>query len=257
MKSELMTVGQLAKRTGLRPSALRFYEEQALLAPTAHSEGGYRLYDAAAEKTLRFILRAQRLGFALADIRGLLAVRASGGGDEALVQLAEARYIALERQLTPLLIARHELAHLLQNLHSDATATQDTRLAQLLNRICGDPLRQPAETTLDRLLALTGCELTSEEGQAALAQLYGVHAHLWLEGEAYHILVVSDDPAVGTALERLAQLEADCAAHGATNARELRHTDEGYLLIARGDDAFLYARLFLALEDDIRPPGTP
>ncbi len=246
----MITVGQLAKRTGLRPSALRFYEEQGLLTPTAHSDGGYRLYDATAEEALRFILRAQRLGFALADIRRLLAARQSPGGDETLAQIAEARYVALERQLTPLLIARHELAHLLQDLHSGTVPSEEARLAQLLDHICGDPLRQPAETTLGRLLELTGCELTSEEGQAALARLRGAHAHLWLEGEAYHILVVSDDPAVGGALERLAQLEADCTAHGATNARELRRTDEGYLLIARGDDAFLYARLFMALEDE-------
>lgn len=257
MTPKLMTVGQLAKRTGLRPSALRFYEEQGLLPPTAHSEGGYRLYDAAAEERLRFLLRAQRLGFSLADIRTLLAARRAGGGDEALAQLAEARYVALERQLTPLLIARHELAHLLQDLHGGATPAQDTQLAQLLDRICGDPLHQPAETTLGRLLALTGCELTSEEGQAALAQLRGVHAHLWLEGEAYHILVVSDDLEVGTALERLAQLEAGCTAHGETNAREVRRTDEGYLLVARGDDAFLYARLFMALEDESGTPGGP
>lgn len=247
MAFELLTVGQLAKRNGLRPSAIRFYEEQGLLPPTAHSEGGYRLYDAAAEETLRFILRAQRLGFALADIGALLAARASADGDEALAQRAEARYITLERQLTPLLVARHELAHLLQDLHGGAPH-HDSRLGQLLDRICADPLHAPAETTLERLLALTGCELTTAEGRAVLERLRGVHAHLWIEGAAYHILVVSDDPAVGRALEALARLEAGCAAHGASNAREVRHTEEGYLLVARGDDAFLYARLLLSLE---------
>lgn len=251
----LITVGQLARRAGLRPSALRFYEEQGLLPPTAHSEAGYRLYDAAAEESLRFILRAQRLGFALADIRGLLVARQSGGGDAALVQLAEGRYVTLERQLTPLLVARHELAHLLQDLQGGAAPSADSRLAQLLDQICADPLHQPAETTLDRLLSLTSCELSSAEGQAVLALLRGVHAHLWIEGEAYHILVVSDDPAVGGALERLAQLEAGCAAHGARNARTLRRTDEGYLLVAHGDDAFLYARLFIALEDSPAIPA--
>lgn len=248
--SSLITVGQLAKRVGLRPSALRFYEEQGLLAPNAHSEGGYRLYDPTAEETLRFILRTQRLGFALADIRMLLTARQSDGGDEALAQIAEARYVALERQITPLLIARHELAHLIQDLHSGEVALEHTRITQLLDHICGDPLHQPAETTLERLLALTDCELTSAEGQEVLERLRGTHAHLWLEGEAYHILVVSDNPMVGGALERLAQLEANCAAHGATNIREMRRTDEGYLLIARGNAAFLYARLFMALEDE-------
>lgn len=251
--SSLLTVGRLAKRVGLRPSALRFYEEQGLLPPTAHSEGGYRLYDATAEENLRFIVRAQRLGFALADIRALLAARSAGHGDELLAQLAETRYIALERQLTPLLIARHELAHLLQDLRGNAAPGYDTHLRQLLDRICADPLRQPAETTLEQLLTLTGCGLTTAEGRAVLGHLRGVHAHLWLEGEAYHILIVSDDPAVAVALERLAQLEAGCAAHGATNDRELRRTDEGYLLVARGEAAFLYARLFLALEDEPAP----
>lgn len=247
--SDLMTVGQLAKRFGLRASALRFYEEQGLLPPTSYSESGYRLYDAAADERLRFILRAQRLGFSLADIRELLANRHTADGDAALVQIAEARYVALERQLTPLLVARHELAYLLQHLRDEAAPGAASRLAGLLDRVCGDPLSQPAETTLERLLALTGCELTSAEGRAALVQLRGVHAHLWMEGDAYHVLLVSTDPAVGTALERLAQLEADCNAHGSRNQREIRRSDEGYVLIAQGDDAFLYARLFLALED--------
>lgn len=252
--TSLLTVGQLAKRVGLRPSALRYYEEQRLLPPTAHSEGGYRLYDAAAEESLRFILRAQRLGFSLADIRELLVARQSGGGGDALAELAETRYVALERQLTPLLIARHELGHLLQDLQGNAASTRDTQLTRLLDRICADPLRQPAETTLERLLSLTGCGLTTAEGRAVLVQLRGIHAHLWLEGEAYHILVVSDDPAVGAAVECLASLEADCAAHGASNERELRRTDEGILLIARGEAAFLYARLFLGLEEGSENP---
>lgn len=72
----LLTIGQLARRAGLRPSALHFDEAEGLLAPSAHSGAGYRLYSPAAEETLRFIQRAQRLGFALADIRALLGERA-------------------------------------------------------------------------------------------------------------------------------------------------------------------------------------
>lgn len=245
----LITVGQLARRVGLRPSALRFYEEQGLLQPTAHSPAGYRLYDNEAEQALQFILRAQRLGFALADIRELLAARREGGDvDATLLALAEARYLALERQLTPLLIARHELAHLLQDMRASAAAERP-RLERLLEHVCADPLSQPAENTLARLLELTACRLTSAEGRALLADLRGRHVHIWQEGEAYHILLVGDDPAAGAALERLANLERDCAAHAkAEPTPELRRSDEGFLLVARGADAFLYARLFLSLE---------
>lgn len=246
----LLTVGQLARRAGLRPSALRFYEEQGLLPPTAHSPAGYRLYDAGAERTLAFILRAQRLGFALADIRELLAARNAGGdADATLLALAEARYLAIERQLTPLLVARHELAHLLQDVR--ATAADRPRLDRLIEQVCADPLRQPAESSLAQLLGLTACRLSSAEGRALLADLRGRHAHLWQEGQAYHILLVGHDEAAGAALERLANLERDCTAHAqAALATELRRTDEGFLLSVRGDDAFVYARLFLTLERD-------
>ena len=60
-----ITIGQLARRTGLRTSALRYYEEQGLLQPLARTAAGYRLYDANAEQRVRFIGRAQRLGFSL------------------------------------------------------------------------------------------------------------------------------------------------------------------------------------------------
>src|SRR5687768_15088379 len=94
--AELLTIGQLAKRVGMRPSALRFYEAEGLLTPSAHTEAGYRLYSPEAEETLRFIQRAQRLGFALTDIRILLAGRAGGAiEDGALAALARERLVAL------------------------------------------------------------------------------------------------------------------------------------------------------------------
>lgn len=252
--SALLTIGQLARRAGLRASALRFYEEQGLLPPTAHSPAGYRLYDGAAEHTLAFILRAQRLGFALSDIRELLAARASGDDvDATLLALAEARYLAIERQLTPLLVARHELAHLLQDMRAGDAGARP-RLERLIEQVCADPLRQPAESTLARLLELTACRLTTAEGRALLADLRGRHAHLWQQGETYQILVVGDDPAAGAALERLASLERGCLAHAAAPlVAELRRTDEGFLLSVRGDDAFLYARLFLTLDSGETP----
>ncbi len=90
----LLTIGQLAKRVGVRTSTLRYYEEQALLTPTSRSDAGYRLYDEQAEQNLLFIQRAQRLGFLLSDIRTLLKGRQSQGlSDEMLLQIAEDRYL--------------------------------------------------------------------------------------------------------------------------------------------------------------------
>jgi MerR family transcriptional regulator, copper efflux regulator len=68
------TIGQVAARTGFSASALRYYEEQGLLAPAARTEAGYRVYDDNALRRLAFIARAKQLGCTLEEITDLLAV---------------------------------------------------------------------------------------------------------------------------------------------------------------------------------------
>ncbi|GAB4427853.1 MAG: hypothetical protein OHK0015_10120 [Chloroflexi bacterium OHK40] len=247
----LLTIGQLARRVGLRPSALRFYEAQGLLAPADYSAAGYRLYTAAAEETLRFIQRAQRLGFALADIKTLLAGQADGTlGEEALATLARKRLVALERQLTPLLVQRHELGLFLRDLRAAPAGPRHSALDLLIERVCADPQALSPDAALEQLLAETDCVLTGHEGRVILALLRGRHVHLWQEDDAYHILVVGADPSAADALARLARLEAGCHASTGREAPELRQAEEGYLFVARGAHAFLFARLFLALEQE-------
>ncbi len=251
------TIGQLAKRVGLRTSTLRYYEEQALLKPNARSAAGYRLYDAGAEQTLHFIQRAQRLGFSLADIRILLNGRQSGNlSHEAVIETAKARYLALEQRVTQFLILRHEMGLFLQDMHHQAAAqaqgSTKSAFDRLLDRVCVNPLNQPAGAVLDWLIEYTGCILNSRASQQLLDHLRGQHVHIWQEGEEYHILVVSNDPTVGTALEALAQLEADCQTRIQNQQiPELALNDEGFLFIARGSHAFIFARLFLSLEQEI------
>jgi len=247
-----LTIGQLAKRVGIRTSALRYYEDVALLYPTTRSEAGYRLYDEQAEQTLLFIQRAQRLGFSLEDIRTLLqGWQQNDLSDEMITQIAEARYVALEKQLTPLLVLQHELQLFLQDMSQQHQIDPNQPYPnRLIERICGNPLNQPPESMLNWLMSQTDCYLLSDRGQALINQLKGQHIHLWQVEQTYHILVVSDDPAIGAALKALAHLEADCQAQAHhSQVPELMHNDEGYLFVARGEHAFIFARLFLALEN--------
>jgi hypothetical protein len=69
--------------------------------------------------------------------------------------------------------------------------------------------------------------------------------HLWREADGYTILVPGHDEQVAAALRQLKQAEAGCAAHVDLS---LADTSEGQLLTARGEGAFLFAQLFLALE---------
>src|SRR4029079_1258489 len=110
MAKDMLTIGQLAKRAGVRPSTLRFYEAEGLLTPSGRSESGYRLYSPEDEQALLFIQRTHRLGFALADIGTLLASWRNGdASNESVIATAEGRFLALERQVTQLLVAQHEL----------------------------------------------------------------------------------------------------------------------------------------------------
>jgi MerR family copper efflux transcriptional regulator len=247
----MLTIGQLARRVGLRPSALRYYEAEGLLSPSDRTEAGYRLYDPAAADTLRLIQRAQRLGFSLAEIRALLAAWQTGNLDDAaLLATAEARYLALERQITEWRVQQHELELFLQDLRGPDAAAAQTAFGRLVDRICANPTAEPpSRSVLDWLAAYSDCPLTGAAAAEVLAPLRGRHVHLWREDDAYYILLVGRDPAVAAALAALARLEGDCRAHP-HNGPQLADSDEGHLLIARGDNAFLLARLFLALEEE-------
>ena len=119
-------IGEAARRAGVSGRMVRHYESLGLLAPVARTEAGYRLYAPEAADTVRLIQRAQRLGFSLAEIRALLAAwRAGDLDDAALLATAEARYLALERQITEWRVQQHELELFLQDLRGpDAAAAQ-------------------------------------------------------------------------------------------------------------------------------------
>ena len=67
-----ITIGAMARRTGLAVSAIRFYESQGLIAPNRNA-GGQRRYPKADIRRLSFVIIAQKLGFTLAQIRDVLA----------------------------------------------------------------------------------------------------------------------------------------------------------------------------------------
>ena len=73
------TIGRLAALAGVGIDTVRYYERSGLLSPAERSASGYRRYGDDELRQLRFIRRAQRLGFTLAEIQDLLAVSRKSG----------------------------------------------------------------------------------------------------------------------------------------------------------------------------------
>lgn len=69
-----MQIGEVAALTGLSLRTLRYYEEVGLVAPSARSTGGFRLYTALDVDRFELIKRMKPLDFSLEDMRGLLGV---------------------------------------------------------------------------------------------------------------------------------------------------------------------------------------
>lgn len=72
-----ITIGELSRRTGVAVSAIRFYEDKGLLDP-ARTSGNQRRFMRSDIRRVSFILIAQRLGLALAEIEAQLATLPQG-----------------------------------------------------------------------------------------------------------------------------------------------------------------------------------
>ena len=70
-------IGAVAKATGVSVEAIRYYERLGLLPEASRTPSGYREFPPGVERRVRFIQRAQALGFSLDEIRQLLELRAS------------------------------------------------------------------------------------------------------------------------------------------------------------------------------------
>ena len=96
-------IGTLAKRAGVGIDTVRYYERSGLLTPKSRLASGYRRYSDVEVARLRFIRRAQALGFTLKEVRELLALsrrkdvaRVKRTAQEKLADV-EQRIAALER----------------------------------------------------------------------------------------------------------------------------------------------------------------
>lgn len=98
-----VTIGRLAREAGLAAETLRYYERIGLIQPIQRTQSNYRLYDDEAEARLRFIRRAQNLGFSLAEVKELLDISGRPENDMGAVkQIAEGKIVDIEEKIADL-----------------------------------------------------------------------------------------------------------------------------------------------------------
>lgn len=108
---DVLRIGQVAKRAAVGVETVRFYERKGLLAKPERSASGYRQYPSDAVPSIRFIKRAQEVGFSLDEIKGLLLLRLDSATKckdiksraQAKIGEIEDKITALERMKTALL----------------------------------------------------------------------------------------------------------------------------------------------------------
>ncbi|EID54069.1 MerR family transcriptional regulator [Saccharomonospora xinjiangensis] len=91
---EHMRIGEVSARTGLSLRTIRYYEEVGLVAPSARSQGGFRLYTEPDVARLQLVRRMKPLGFQLDEMRELLDLlhpAPRGGGGTATLDEGELR----------------------------------------------------------------------------------------------------------------------------------------------------------------------
>src|SRR2546426_458791 len=88
MRQTGLRTGELAAHAGVNVETIRFYERRGLLQDPRRRSSGYRDYPAEAVRVVRFIKRAQELGFTLREVQELLRLRDSQAASCADVRAA-------------------------------------------------------------------------------------------------------------------------------------------------------------------------
>lgn len=107
-----MKIGSVAKEAGVRVDTLRYYERRGLIPEPERRDSGYREYPPSTAQVIRFIKRAQELGFSLDEIEELLQLREGGSRVKART-LAEEKVRNIDEKMSRLKAMREALTELI------------------------------------------------------------------------------------------------------------------------------------------------
>lgn len=138
---EELTIGEVARRSGLSRSTLLYYHRRGLLQPVNRSGGNYRLYSSADVERLKRICLYRKMGVPLRDIRPLVDPR----GDEAPAEIILRKRLAmLEEEIERCQSQQQQIVRLLEQLSRRPAGESRDRSTRPPRRAAG---RQPRDST--------------------------------------------------------------------------------------------------------------
>lgn len=137
--SRRMRIGAVAAQANVNEQTLRYYERSGLLQAPGRTPNGYRDYPADTVALVRFVKRAQELGFSLGDARALIELRSTPGRNRLKARaIAEAKLDDVQRKIADLRAIRRVLQQLVQSC-----CESDAPRCPILEALNGSAPRRP------------------------------------------------------------------------------------------------------------------
>lgn len=140
MASAGLTIGRLAHEAGVIVETIRYYERRGLLAQPEKPPYGFRHYPPETVARVRFIKRAQRLGFTLREIAELLTL--GDGHCENVVELADRKCARIQSQIKDLRAMQEALEKLIRSCRSEHA----DRVCRIVDSLSELPSKQERDT---------------------------------------------------------------------------------------------------------------
>ena len=131
-----MNIGEVARRSGLNPSRIRFYEAKGLLNAVVRKANGYRDYPADAILILKIITSAQRAGFSLEEIQGILPADFSTTEHDELLKGLQRKIKDIEAMQARLEKSKSHLETLVQYIKSKPDVNYAEHAKRYLEEMC-------------------------------------------------------------------------------------------------------------------------
>ncbi|CAM5651090.1 helix-turn-helix domain-containing protein [Streptomyces purpurascens] len=131
-RPDVLTIGQLAHRTGLPVRTLRFWSDEGAVPPVARSASGYRLYDAGSVARVELVRTLRELGLGLDEVCRVLSGRTT------VAEVADAHVAALDAQIRSLKVSRAVLS----TVATRGSTAEETALMNRLARLSAAERKQ-------------------------------------------------------------------------------------------------------------------